>query len=135
MTLLAALSSDIDTLESIYKGRGLRQSAYTHDEFRIGLENFARFLEPFRVKATLFMVGRDLEQPRNADAARAMAAAGYEIANHTHTHAQGFRLLDADAQEHEIASMENACISATGTRPVGFRSPGWNMSDAALPIL
>ena len=131
----AALSSDIDTLESIYKGRGLRQSEYSHDEFHIGLENFARFLEPFGVKATLFMVGRDLERPRNAGAARAMAAAGHEIANHTYTHAQGFRLLDGNAQEREIASMEDACIAATGTRPVGFRSPGWNMSDAALPIL
>ncbi|HXD75017.1 MAG TPA: polysaccharide deacetylase family protein [Vicinamibacterales bacterium] len=130
-----AISADIDTLNSIYHGRGRRRAEYTYAEFRMGLENLSRFLEPYGVSATLFMVGSDLLVPQNQDAARAVAAAGHEIANHTHTHAQGFRLLTAAEQEHELAQMEDACVSVTGRRPVGFRSPGWNMGDAALPLL
>jgi hypothetical protein len=135
MTRLASISSDIDTLQSIYHGRGLRREAYTYAELRMGLEAFSRFLEPYGVKSTLFMVGSDFLQPQNHDAIRAVSAEGHEIANHTHTHAQGFRLLSAADQERELALMEDACAAVTGRRPIGFRSPGWNMGDGALPIL
>ena len=130
-----AISADIDTLNSIYRGRGCKRAEYTYAEFRMGLENLSRFFEPYGVTATLFMVGADLLVPQNQDAAKAVAAAGHEIANHTHTHAQGFRLLSELEQEHELTQMENACVAVTGRRPVGFRSPGWNMGDAALPLL
>lgn len=131
-----AISCDVDTLASIYKGYDLRRpGGYTYAEFRIGLENFCRFLEPFRIKATLFMVGEDFYQPQNTPYIKAMISEGHEIANHTLTHAQGFRLLSPEAKEAEIAGMEEICRQVTGKRPVGFRSPGWNISDDALPIL
>lgn len=136
MTLRAAISSDIDTLHSIYGGRGCRRpGGYTGAEVRIGLEAFSRFLEPFGVKATLFMVGYDFNQPQNHGAIKAVAADGHEIANHTATHAQGFRLLSAIEKEREIAGMEDACAALIGRRPVGFRSPGWNIGDDAIEIL
>jgi hypothetical protein len=134
--LLAAISSDIDTLESIYKGKGCRRlGGYTYAELRIGLENFSRFLEMYRCKATLFMVGNDFKHQVNHDAIRTVASQGHEIANHTMTHAQGFRLLSVAEKEAEIAGMEDICEKVTGRRPRGFRSPGWNVGDDALPIL
>lgn len=132
----AAISSDIDTLQSIYGGRGCRRpSGYSFAEFRIGLENFNQFLDRFGIKVTLFMVGEDLQRPSDHDVVRAVAAAGHEIANHTLTHSQGFRMLSARDKEVEIAGMEDACVAVVGRRPMGFRSPGWNMSDDAIPIL
>ena len=136
MTRRAAISSDIDTLRSIYGGRGCRRAGgYTGLEFRMGLEQFARFLEPFGIRATLFMVGVDFEPSAHRTVIQALASAGHEIANHTMTHAQGFRGLSTDEKEREIAGMEEACVAVTGLRPVGFRSPGWNMGDDAIPIL
>lgn len=133
--MTGSISSDIDTLQSLYKGHGLRRPAYSYAEMQIGLENFSRFLEPYGVKATLFMVGNDFLQPQNAAPIRAVAAEGHEIANHSMTHAQGFRLLPTDQMEAEVAGMEDACFALTGRRPVGFRSPGWNVGDAAMEIL
>ena len=133
--LVGAVSSDIDTLHSLYKGHGLRRPAYTYGEMRIGLENFARFLEPYHAKATLFMVGHDFLQPQNIDPIRMIAAAGHEIANHSMHHPQGFRYLPPAEMEAEIAGMEQACRELTGKTPVGFRSPGWNIGDAAAAIL
>jgi hypothetical protein len=134
--LLAAITSDIDSLEAIYKGQGCRrQGGYTRVEMRMGLENFHKFLEPYRVRATLFMVGKDMTYPENQPSIKAMADAGYEIANHSMTHAQGFRLLSAEEKEVELAGMEEICLKVTGVRPVGFRSPGWNVGDDALKIL
>jgi hypothetical protein len=135
-TLQAAISSDIDTLNSIYKGQGCRRAGgYTYAELRMGLEEFARFLEPYGVQATLFMVGNDFQHTVNHDAIRSMVRQGHEIANHTMTHAQGFRLLSSAEKEAEIAGMETICEQVTGVRPRGFRSPGWNIGDDALPIL
>lgn len=131
-----AISCDVDTLASIYKGYGCRRpGGYTYLEFRTGLENFSRFLEPYGIKATLFMVGQDFEQPLNVPSIEAVHTAGHEIANHTFTHAQGFRLLSLEAKEAEIAGMEDVCQQVTGRRPVGFRSPGWNVGDDAVPLL
>ena len=133
--LTGAISSDIDSLHSLYKGHGLRRAAYSYAELEMGLENFSRFLEPYGVNATLFMVGDDFLQPQNEAPIRAAAAAGHEIANHSMTHAQGFRLLAPHAMEAEVAGMEDECLRVTGRRPVGFRSPGWNVGDGAVRIL
>ena len=62
--LLGAVSSDIDTLQSLYKGHGLRQPAYTHAEMRIGLENFSRFLERYGANATLFRTKHKAQSAR-----------------------------------------------------------------------
>jgi peptidoglycan-N-acetylglucosamine deacetylase len=132
----AAITVDVDTLASIYQGIDLRRpGGYTYAELRIGLENLSRFLEEFRIPATLFMVGNDFRIPANHDVIRAVAEQGHEIANHTTTHAQGFRLLNAAGKEAEVAEMERLCEEVTGRRPIGFRSPGWNVGDDALPIL
>lgn len=134
--LNGAISCDVDTLASIYHGHDLRRTeGYSYDEFRMGLENLCRFLEPYNIRATFFMVGDDFKQPGNTSSIRAVHDAGHEIANHTMTHAQGFRLLSQEDKEAEIAGMEQICEEVTGERPVGFRSPGWNIGDDALPIL
>lgn len=134
--LRAAVSSDIDTLASIYKGAGCRRSSgYTYAELKMGLENFSRFLKPYNIKATLFMVGNDFLHEHNHSIIRAMADEGHEVANHTMTHAQGFRFLSKAEKESEIAGMEKVCEKVIGQRPVGFRSPGWNISDNALGVL
>lgn len=134
--LPAAISVDVDTLASIYKGFGChRPGGYTYAELRMGLESLARFLEPYQIRSTLFMVGNDFKDPANLSMILSMAASGHEIANHTMTHAQGFRLLSPEEKEAEIAGMEEICEHAIGRRPIGFRSPGWNMGDDALSIL
>lgn len=133
--LRAAVSSDIDTLESLYGSVVAPPGGYTGDELRAGLEVFCRFLEPYGTRATLFMVGRDFLRTANVPAIKSASAAGHEIANHTFSHAQGFRWLPPADKEAEIAGMEDACQAALGVRPIGFRSPGWNIGDDALPIL
>lgn len=134
--LRGAISSDIDTLQSIYGGRGCRRAGgYSFSELKIGLENSCAFLDKYGIKATLFMVGEDFKREADYGVIRATAAAGHEIANHTLTHAQGFRLLSKADKEAEIAGMEDACFALLGKRPVGFRSPGWNMGDDAIEIL
>jgi len=132
----AAVSIDVDTLSSIYKGQGLsRSDGYTFIELRTGLENIQQFFDRYHIKTTLFMVGNDFQLPANQAAIKSIIKDGHEPANHSMTHPQGFRWLDPDQKRGEIGSMGDICESVTGIRPVGFRSPGWNIDDSTIPVL
>lgn len=136
MGLQAAITSDIDTLNSIYHGIGCkRSSGYTFAELRIGLENFCNFLDGYGVKATMFIVGEDLEYEQNIPYLQEVVMKGHEIGNHTYSHAQSFRLMNQAEKESEIKRMDSLCQQKIGVKPVGFRCAGWNISSDAIAIL
>ncbi len=136
MNNLASVSIDVDSLSSIYKGHGLtRTGGYTFIELRTGLETIQRFFEDYHIKTTLFMVGNDLLYQSNHKVIRSIIDEGHEPANHSMTHPQGFRWLTSDQKNQELAAMSKICEEVTGLRPVGFRSPGWNIDDSTLPKL
>ncbi len=133
---LASVSIDVDTLSSIYKGNRLtRSGGYTFTELHTGLEVITSFFDEFGIHTTLFMVGDDFVPEMNHSSIKAVADAGHELANHSMSHPQGFRWLPAFQKEKEIADMGKICETVTSIRPVGFRSPGWNMDDSGLPVL
>lgn len=130
------ISIDVDSLSSIYKGQGCsRPGGYTYLEYRMGLENLLNFFSKYQIKTTMFMVGNDFLYNENHSSIRDIANEGHEIANHSMTHPQGFRWLSQSEKEEELSSMSDICFEVTGKRPIGFRSPGWNIDDSALPVL
>jgi peptidoglycan-N-acetylglucosamine deacetylase len=79
-----------------------------------------RVLERERVPATFFMVGRYVE--RYPELARAVAAAGCGIGNHTYTHAK-LALLGPGRIAQEIGQAHSAILEVAGVRPYAFRAP------------
>jgi peptidoglycan/xylan/chitin deacetylase (PgdA/CDA1 family) len=77
-------------------------------------------LERERVPATFFMIGRYVE--RYPELARAVAAAGHDIGNHTYTHAK-LALLGPGRIAQEIGRAHSAIVELTGVRPRMFRAP------------
>ncbi|MDO9546741.1 MAG: polysaccharide deacetylase family protein [Pelolinea sp.] len=130
------VSIDVDSLSSIYKGQGCSNAGgYTYLEYRMGLENLLEFFSKYQIRTTMFMVGNDFLYKENHSSIRDIANNGHEIANHSMTHPQGFRWLSQNEKEKELSSMSDICHEVTGKRPIGFRSPGWNIDDSTLPIL
>lgn len=100
-----------------------------------------RFLELFAeldVRATIFVIGRDLERDlargRDSRAAAVLARAlaeGHELANHSHAHAY-------DLHHHAPADIAadlrrcDALLRKVGARPIGFRAPGYTHSRELL---
>jgi peptidoglycan-N-acetylglucosamine deacetylase len=80
------------------------------------LELLARFSVP----ATFFQIGANVE--RLPAIARAVAAAGHEIGNHSHTHPL-FCFRSPAFIEMELARAQQAIERHTGARPVWFRAP------------
>lgn len=98
-----------------------------------------RFLELFDdlgVRATFFVIGRDLARDLEgrgvgADLLQRALAAGHELANHSHGHAYDLVRWPRTA----IAADLRACdrlLRQLGADPVGFRAPGYTHDDILL---
>jgi len=72
------------------------------------------------VPATFFMVGRHVEQ--HPETARAVAAAGHEIGNHTYSHIKLHRVGPRRAAD-EIRRGHETIAQITGVVPRSFRAP------------
>lgn len=133
--LKAGISIDIDTLSTHFRGAGLRSGAYDFSDFRTGILNFLKFLGEFKIKATFFLVGRDLLNEQNIEVAKEILRQGHEIANHSMNHIQGFRHLDKISKENEISAGAKIIFEKLGVKAAGFRAPGWNIDPESLEIL
>lgn len=77
-------------------------------------------LEEYKVRATFFMIGRNVE--RLPDIAREVLSRGHAIGNHTYSHAPLY-LRHPQFIQDEIAAGQEAIHSVTGTSPKWFRPP------------
>ena len=77
-------------------------------------------LEEYGIKATFFMIGRNVEL--YPDTAKAVYEKGHEIGNHTFTHPHMPR-ISVEALEEEIKKTENALLQCGIPRPALFRPP------------
>lgn len=88
------------------------------------------------VKATFFVVGRDLEEDPEGRALLAdLAREGHELASHTHTHPYNLVRLGATTIASEIDRAHAAIAACAGAAPVGFRAPGYEVSDEVIDAL
>jgi peptidoglycan/xylan/chitin deacetylase (PgdA/CDA1 family) len=81
---------------------------------------FLDTLAEFRAPATFFQVGNNVR--RHPDIARAVAAAGHEIGNHSYSHLN-FALKPAAFIEEDFTRAQTAIQDVTGVRPVLMRAP------------
>lgn len=103
--------------------------------FTTAVPRFIHLFEKYGVKATFFLIGRDGEIREKADLVKQLAAAGHEIANHTFSHPFGLRKLSYDEKVAEIKRGEEIITKITGKKPVGFKSPGYDVDSEVLQIL
>jgi peptidoglycan/xylan/chitin deacetylase (PgdA/CDA1 family) len=111
-------------LSEVSRGlRGKHQVALTFDAGagRGQPEEILRVLKAHNVHITFFLTGKWVEE--NPDAARAIAADGHEIANHSYSHPSFFKLTDAERWA-EMDKAEALIRDTTGqTAQPYFRAP------------
>ena len=117
-------------LSAVSRGlRGKHQVALTFDAGagRGQPEEILRVLKAHNVHITFFLTGKWVEE--NPDAARAIAADGHEIANHSYSHPSFFKLTDAERWA-EIDKAEALIRDTTGqTAQPYFRAPYGDTDD------
>jgi peptidoglycan-N-acetylglucosamine deacetylase len=132
---IASLSLDLDNEWSYMKTHGDAGWDSYPSYLDIAVPRFLALFKQLGIKATVFVVGQDAVLPKNQKALSAITAAGHEIGNHSFSHEPWLHLYTPDQVEREIISAEDAIQKAAGTRPVGFRGPGYSLSVDVLRIL
>jgi hypothetical protein len=133
-----AVSVDLDPLRCYYEIHGLGDTpAPLYDVvLRRGLPRFAEVFERHGITATFFVVGADVAErgATGRDTLTQLAARGHELGNHSHSHRYELARLDAGIVDDELARAD-AVLRELGPAPVGFRAPGYDISETLLAAL
>lgn len=133
---LCAISVDLDEVPCYAAIHGLEVPPGAQDAiYRRALPRFAALFAEEGVDATFFVIGRDARTPSNHGALRALVSEGHEIGNHTMDHPYDLTRWDRASMEQQVAQAEDAIQEATGTRPRGFRAPGYTITDTVFGVL
>lgn len=132
MTRLATFSVDLDEVSEYLAIHGLdaASNVHTHAVYETALPRLLTFVERHALPCTLFVIGRDLERPAARAILEEFVGRGDEMASHSFSHAYD---LSRWSSPRRIADLEQsrALMERTlGYRPVGFRAPGYTLSQA-----
>lgn len=132
---LAALSVDLDEIGCYCDIHGLVPPSEDarHAIYDKALPRLLRMFAEEHVTATFFVIGRDA--PRNAEHLRKIVELGHEVANHSFAHAYDLSRWPRAAQAEDVRRAQEAIESHSGVRPVGFRAPGYTMTDGLMDVL
>jgi peptidoglycan/xylan/chitin deacetylase (PgdA/CDA1 family) len=134
---LCAVSVDLDEIPFYRQIHGLSPTgeAADHAVFDLALPRLGDLAQRLAVPLTLFVIGQTLARGQNGEKLRAMAGEGHELGNHTFGHRYDLTRLGAAEMRAEIEGAQHAIEDATGVRPVGFRAPGYTVTDELLALL
>ena len=130
-----AISVDTDSLDTIYYAFKNKRVGDRDVTYKKILPRFLEFFKQKNIKATFFIIGSDIKAPHHKSMLRRIAEEGHELANHTFNHYLNFSRLSPDKKEEEIAKCEEVIEKTVGTKPVGFRAPGWDIDSETMKIL
>ena len=132
---IASLSLDLDNQWSYMKTHGDPEWQSLPSYLDLVVPRVLHFLQERKLTITFFVVGQDAALERNAEALKAIAAAGHEIGNHSFHHEPWLHLYSEEEIETELRTAEEHIESVTGQKPVGFRGPGFSVSPTVLKVL
>jgi peptidoglycan/xylan/chitin deacetylase (PgdA/CDA1 family) len=134
---LCAVSVDLDEIPNYYAIHGLpepRGPARTL-VYDVALGRLTRLARHLEIPLTLFAIGSDLARPEAAAGLRAAHEAGAEIANHSLDHRYDLTRLGRAEIRRQVEQGAQAIERAVGTAPVGFRAPGYTITDEVFEVL
>ena len=132
---LASLSLDLDNKWSYMKTHGDAGWETFPSYLDVVVPRALEFLRERDLSITFFIVGQDAALEKNREALSRISPAGHEIGNHSFHHEPWLHLYTEDEIEDELARAETEIERATGQRPVGFRGPGFSLSEQTLKVL
>lgn len=132
---LASLSCDLDDKWAYMKTHGNPAWRTLPSYLDVVVPRILSCLSQHRLTATFFLVGQDAALPRNREQFSAIASAGHEIGNHSFHHDPWLHRYAQEDMARELTMAEEHIEQATGHRPVGFRGPGYSLSQITVEEL
>lgn len=134
---LAAISVDLDEIPCYAQLYGLQPPSEQSSIaiYRKAVPRFARLFDTLGIRATFFVVGRDLDLEENRRTIKQLHEQGHEIANHSLNHFYDFTRRDRETIRDEIREAARVIGEITGENPSGFRAPGYTITDTVFQEL
>jgi len=134
---LCAVSVDLDEIPNYFQIHGLAEPSGPGSTavYDVALSRLVGMARDASIPLTLFAIGSDLSRPEAARGLADARAKGHEIANHSLGHRYDLVKLDRAAIRAEVVGGIEAIERATGERPVGFRAPGYTITDTVFDVL
>jgi hypothetical protein len=134
---LAAISVDLDEVPrySAIHGHTSPAGPSAHAVYDRCIPRLTEWLSDESIRATFFAIGEDLGRNENREAISSLHDAGHEIANHSYHHRYDLTRLALAEMREDVERGADAIEGACGTRPTGFRAPGYTVTDALFSAL
>jgi peptidoglycan/xylan/chitin deacetylase (PgdA/CDA1 family) len=136
---VVSVSVDLDPVECYWRIHALPGAPPEGARTAILRRCLPRFAELFArhgVRATFFVVGRDLDEDTLGRALVAqLARDGHELGSHTYTHPYDLVRLPSGEIASEIDRAHGVIGACGGTAPHGFRAPGYEISGEVIDLL
>jgi Polysaccharide deacetylase len=130
----AVIHVDLDGAAEIHEAHGWKYPGTDDSLFFSGLRHALDFFDAAGVKATLFVIGRQLDDPAKRELLLEACRRGHEMASHTQTH-RWLTTLDSAGKRREVFESRERIASSLGVTPAGFRAPGFKMDAESLALL
>jgi hypothetical protein len=134
---LCAVSVDLDEIPNYFGIHGLAppEGAASTLVYDVAVDRLLALARELAIPLTLFAIGSDLSRPASAAKLRAAREEGCEIANHTLDHRYDLVRLGREEIRRQVHEGARAIERATGTVPLGFRAPGYTITDEVFSVL
>jgi peptidoglycan-N-acetylglucosamine deacetylase len=134
---LCAISVDLDEIPYYHEIHGLPVADVdgANAVYDIAVDRLADLARAHDIPMTFFVIGETLARKESAARARNLAERGHELGNHSFGHNYRMMRLDAEVVLRDIEDAQTSIEGATGWRPVGFRAPGYTVSDELFEVL
>lgn len=134
---IAAISIDLDEIACYHAIHGLSTPTEEsrHAVYDRAVPRFEALFKEAGIHATFFAIGSDLQRGQNAEALKRLHRQGHEIANHSHSHHYDFSRRSSEEIHDEISRGIEAVKGVTGEAPVGFRAPGYTITNRVYRVL
>jgi peptidoglycan-N-acetylglucosamine deacetylase len=99
---------------------------------RVGMRYILDLLDLYEIKASFFIPGRTVEL--HTDVVQEIVGRGHDIGHHGYMHERPDS-LDDELEEKVVLKGLEVMTAAAGRRPVGYRSPAWELKPGSPALL
>jgi hypothetical protein len=132
----AALSIDLDELHHYRRIHGLPSAMEAaHAVYDVAIPRAIEFARRHSIALTFFAVGEDLAREESASALVEATRAGHVVESHSMTHPYDLVRRSRSDIADEVGRSFDVIEKVTGRRPLGFRAPGYTISNDVLDAL
>ena len=133
MTCSAPIAFNIN-FDSLAENYGFPKD-FSDPSFLGVCDRIMNLAQRYDVKLSLYVIGRDLENPETFARVREWAQEGHEVGNHSWSHPLDLGSLAPESIDEEIRRSHELILKCIGTPPVGFSAPGWSTSRGVVSAL